>query len=82
MIVIVSFLVGEPKLNIWLCVVCGGVYPGSFLYDKYWGFWDLFDVNLFENIINLFIAEQVIEVDQLEEQNNGSYWGRPTRRHK
>ena len=30
-----------------------------------------FDVNLFDNIIDLFIAEVVIEVDQVEEKNNG-----------
>ena len=31
---------------------------------------------------NLFIAEKVIEVDQLKEKNNGAHLGRPTRRHK
>ena len=32
-----------------------------------------FDVNLFDNIIDLFIAEEVIEVNQLEEKNNGGH---------
>ena len=35
----------------------------SFLYNKYWGFWDPFDVDLFDNIVDLFVAEEVIEVD-------------------
>ena len=30
----------------------------------------------------LFIAEEVIEVDQLEEQKNGGHLGRSTQRHK
>ena len=41
-----------------------------------------FDIDLFDNIVDLFIAEVVIEVDQLEEKNNGAHLGRPTRRHK
>ena len=39
-------------------------------------------MDLFDNIVDLFIAEEVIEVDQLEEKNNGAHLGRPTRRHK
>ena len=32
-----------------------------------------FDVNLFDNIIDLYIAEEVIEVDLVEEKNNGGH---------
>ena len=30
----------------------------------------LFDVDLFDNIINIFIEEEVIEADELKETNN------------
>ena len=34
------------------------------------------------NIDDLYIVEEVIEVDQLKVKNNGAHFGRPTRRHK
>ena len=34
---------------------------------------DPFDVDLFDNIVNLFIAEEVIEVDQLKVKNIGGH---------
>ena len=36
-------------------------------------FKDTFDVDLFDNIIDLSIAEEVIGVDQVEEKNNGGH---------
>ena len=40
------------------------------------------DFDLFDDIVDPFIKEEAIEVDQLEETNKGGHWGGPRQRDK
>ena len=42
---------------------------GSLLYDKNWRFQGLYEVELFDNMVDPFMKEEAIAVDQLEDTN-------------
>ena len=63
------------------------LYAAVHMCRKAKNFWHNFlvqqlSVDLFDNIIDQFIEEEVIEVDQYEETNDGGYRGGPAQRNK